>query len=58
MPEDPSLRSINTSAAECAHGTFSRIRKSLSYMNEENATLFLWSMVQIWNRRKLQKAGM
>ncbi|KAL8277421.1 hypothetical protein RQP46_010143 [Phenoliferia psychrophenolica] len=53
MKQDPSLRTLNSSAAECAHGTLARTKKSLSYMNEEHGLLFMWVMIQVWNRRKI-----
>lgn len=40
MKYDPSLRVANGSAAECGNSGLARIRKTLSYMNEEHAILF------------------
>lgn len=55
MKQDEILRELNSSAAECAHGTIRRIQKSLSYMNEENTILFMDVMILMWNRRKIVK---
>ncbi|WVQ89298.1 hypothetical protein IAS59_003052 [Cryptococcus gattii] len=43
-----------TSAAESGHAMLRRIRKSLSYMSEGNANLFLWVAIQALKRRKLE----
>lgn len=57
MHQDPELRTLNSSAAECAHGTLRRTKKSLSYMNEEHGIMFMWVMIQVWNRRKIVGLG-
>ena len=57
MQADPSLRKINSSAAECAHSGFGHIAHSLSFMNEEHAALVLWAVIQIHNRKKLIQTG-
>ncbi|POY70585.1 hypothetical protein BMF94_6409 [Rhodotorula taiwanensis] len=54
---DPDLKRINTSLAETAHATLRRIKKSISYMLEMHAILFLWVSIQLFNRRKLRKMG-
>lgn len=54
MAQDPILRQVNGSAAECARGTVGRIQKSLSYMNEEHGIQQMWVMIQVWNGRKLK----
>jgi hypothetical protein len=46
------LRSVNSSAAECSNSGLSRIRKSVSYMNEENAILYAHTFLSVWNRRR------
>lgn len=58
MEADPALRKINSSIAECAHATLGRIRKSMSYMNEAHATIYLWTAVQVHNRTRLLRKGM
>jgi hypothetical protein len=55
MAADPELRKLNTSAAECAHSTINRIRKSLRYMTEGHAILLLNTMIQLWNRKMLRE---
>jgi hypothetical protein len=55
MAVDPELRKLNSSAAECAHSTINRIRKSLRYMKEGNAILLMNSMIHAWNRKILRK---
>ncbi|GAA5942840.1 hypothetical protein JCM1841_005602 [Sporobolomyces salmonicolor] len=57
MKEDPTLRMLNSSAAEGGHSTLGRVRKSISYMNESHANIFLWVMVQVHNRRLTLKMG-
>jgi hypothetical protein len=54
---DPDLGYINTSLAETAHSTLRRIKKSISFMLEAHAILFLWVAIQLFNRRKLRKMG-
>lgn len=58
MAADPALQKINSSIAECGHATLARIRKSMSYMNEEHATLFFWTAVQVHNRVRLLRKKM
>ncbi|GAA5968822.1 hypothetical protein JCM11641_000745 [Rhodosporidiobolus odoratus] len=55
MRADPALRSVNTSAAECAHSTLRRIRKSMRYMTEGHGILLMHTAIQCWNREKLEK---
>lgn len=57
MKEQPEFQEIFTSAAECGHAMLRRICKSLSYMSEGNANLFLWVAIQGLNRRKLESLG-
>ncbi|GAA5857666.1 hypothetical protein JCM5353_003309 [Sporobolomyces roseus] len=57
MPYNSDLFEANSSAAECAHATIGRIRKSLSYSNEKNGTVLLWIAISVWNRRKLILIG-
>ncbi|GAA5993703.1 hypothetical protein JCM11641_004843 [Rhodosporidiobolus odoratus] len=55
MRADPDLRAVNTSAAECAHSTLRRIRKSMRYMTEGHGILLMHTAIQRWNREKLEK---
>lgn len=55
MRQDLNLQRLNSSVAEGAHSVLKRIKKSISYMSERHAILFMWSMVQVWNRRMILK---
>ncbi|KAF6763284.1 hypothetical protein DFP72DRAFT_801056 [Ephemerocybe angulata] len=52
---DPSLTSINSSAAECGNGALRRIRKSVSYMGQERAIIYTKVFLSVWNRLKLRR---
>ena len=47
-----SLQSVNTSAAECSNSGLNRIRKSVSYMGQNNAILLMYVYLCVWNRRR------
>lgn len=47
---DSSLDVINSSAAECGNSGLTRIRKPVSYMTQEHATLYIWVFISLWNR--------
>jgi len=47
-----SLQSVNTSAAECSNSGLNRIRKSVSYMGQNNAILLTYVYLCVWNRRR------
>jgi len=50
---DPRLLAINSSAAECGNGGISRIRKSVSYMNQDRAIMYTKVFLSVWNRLKV-----
>jgi hypothetical protein len=52
---NPSLKTINSSAAECGNSGLGKIRKSTSYMTEEHAIWLCWAMIMVWNRTQRQK---
>ena len=52
---DPALRDVNSSAAECGNGGLKRIRKSVSYMGQDNSIVYTRAFLAMWNRRKLRK---
>ncbi|KAH6881227.1 hypothetical protein BKA70DRAFT_1378010 [Coprinopsis sp. MPI-PUGE-AT-0042] len=52
---DPRLVPINSSAAECGNGALKRIRKSVSYMSQERAIIYIKVFLSIWNRVRFQK---
>lgn len=49
----PDLKHVNSSAAECGNSGLSRIRKSVSYMSEAHAILYVHTYLSVWNRRRL-----
>ncbi|KAF8987850.1 hypothetical protein BDQ17DRAFT_1393479 [Cyathus striatus] len=52
---DPRLKTLNSSAAECGNSVIARIRKSVSYMGQYRATLYMRTFLSIWNRSKTRK---
>lgn len=54
---DPTLSSLNSSAAECGNGALRRIRKSVSYMGQERAIIYTKVFLSIWNRLKILRLG-
>jgi hypothetical protein len=50
MQVRPSIMAVNSSAAECSNSGLSRIRKSVSYMNEIHAVSFTYIYLCVWNR--------
>jgi hypothetical protein len=46
------LQEVNTSSAECSNSGLSRIRKSVSYMNQQHAILLTYVYICLWNRRR------
>jgi hypothetical protein len=54
---DPRLLAINSSAAECGNGGISRIRKSVSYMNQDRAIMYTKVFLSVWNRFKARRLG-
>ncbi|OXB38426.1 hypothetical protein J007_01805 [Cryptococcus neoformans] len=51
----PNLRMVNSIVAEGNHSILRRLRKSLSYMNEEHFLCFFDMAIQAMNRRALLK---
>lgn len=47
-----SIRNLNSSAAECSNSGLSRIRKSVSYMDQKHAICFTYVYLCIWNRKR------
>jgi Kyakuja-Dileera-Zisupton transposase len=47
------LLHINSNAAECSNSGLSRIRKTISYMNEKHAILYTHVYVSVWNRLRI-----
>lgn len=50
----PQLAKVNSSAAECGNSGLHRIRKSISYMSQGRAVLYIKVFISVWNRRKLR----
>ncbi|KAJ7574366.1 hypothetical protein C8J56DRAFT_803143 [Mycena floridula] len=50
---DPRLKGLNSSAAECGNGVLTRVRKSISYMAQSRAILYLRTFLCHVNRLKL-----
>ena len=50
------LMPINSSAAECSNSGLSRIRKSISYMDQTHAVLYTYVYLSVWNRKRQLKA--
>jgi hypothetical protein len=47
---DPSLKAINSSAGEMGNSCIHRIRKSLSYMTQSHAILYITTFLSLYNR--------
>jgi hypothetical protein len=52
MQVRPQLSRVNSSAAECSNSGLSRIRKSISYMDQKHAILFTYIYLCVWNRKR------
>ena len=52
MQVRPPLTAVNSSAAECSNSGLSRIRKSISYMDQKHAILFTYMYLCVWNRKR------
>ncbi|ODN76259.1 hypothetical protein L202_06189 [Cryptococcus amylolentus CBS 6039] len=48
---------INSSIAESNHLLLNRLRKSLSYMNERDSSMYLWIVIQSLNRSSMLRKG-
>ena len=55
MQVRPEVININTSAAECSNSGLSRIKKSISYMDQKHAILYTYVYLCVWNRRQERK---
>ncbi|KAE8225239.1 hypothetical protein CF319_g1987 [Tilletia indica] len=53
MANDPKLRHLNSSAAECGNSGLSRIKKSVSYSSATHAIAITRHFLSLWNRRKI-----
>ena len=51
---DPRLSNINSSAAECGNSRIARIRKSVSYMSQDQAIIYTKVFISIWNRMRIR----
>ncbi|TEB16096.1 hypothetical protein FA13DRAFT_1591943, partial [Coprinellus micaceus] len=49
---NPHLSSINSSATECGNGVLRKICKSVSYMSQEWAIIYIKVFLSIWNRTR------
>jgi len=49
---DLDVNGLNSSAAECGNAGLLRIRKSMSYMREDHAIVFVGVFLSIWNRNQ------
>ncbi|EJD35014.1 hypothetical protein AURDEDRAFT_75654, partial [Auricularia subglabra TFB-10046 SS5] len=52
---DPSLDKYNSSAAESGNSAMARIRKSMSYMTQRHAIIFVQVFLSLWNRVKQRR---
>jgi hypothetical protein len=52
MQVQPAIGSINSSAAECSNSGLKRIRKSVSYMDQNHAFMFTYVYLSVWNRKR------
>ncbi|KAK4698664.1 hypothetical protein P7C70_g7609, partial [Phenoliferia sp. Uapishka_3] len=55
MSTDPTLKYVNSSAAECGNNGLGRIRLSMSYMTQEHAVALCRLFTNVWNRVKIIK---
>lgn len=49
---DLDIEGINSSAAECGNSGLRRIRKSMSYMRQDHAIIFVYVFLALWNRNQ------
>ena len=52
---DPRLAKVNTSAAECGNSGLGHIRKSVSYMGQDRAVIYIRTFIAVWNRLKIRR---
>ncbi|KIJ34023.1 hypothetical protein M422DRAFT_182664, partial [Sphaerobolus stellatus SS14] len=55
LQHDPQIQLINTSAAEVGNSGASKIRKSVSYMTQQHAIIFIKAYLDIMNRCRTAK---
>ncbi|KAE8217837.1 hypothetical protein CF326_g9326 [Tilletia indica] len=55
MANDPELRHLNSSAAECGNAGLSRIKKSVAYSTAPHAIALTRHFLSLWNRRKIKE---
>ena len=55
MAVDPDLSKVNSSAAECGNNGIQQIRKSVSYISQEQAIMYTKVFVSVWNRMHIRK---
>ncbi|KAK0542312.1 hypothetical protein OC845_006684, partial [Tilletia horrida] len=53
MANNPDLRHLNSSAAECGNAGLSRIKKSVAYATAPHAIAITRHFLSLWNRRKI-----
>ena len=49
---DPQLRQVNSSAAECGNAGLRKIRRPLSYMSQRHAIVYTMTFLSVWNRAR------
>ena len=52
---DPGLSRVNSSAAECGNEGLGQIRKSVSYMGQKWAIIYMKIFTSVWNRIVMRK---
>ncbi|KAE8184203.1 hypothetical protein CF336_g7887 [Tilletia laevis] len=57
MRNDPALQHLYSSAAECGNSGLSRIKKTVSFCNQEHAVALVRVFLCVWNRRKKLRMG-
>ncbi|TEB36925.1 hypothetical protein FA13DRAFT_1752581 [Coprinellus micaceus] len=50
---NPALSTINSSAGECGNSGLKRIRKSVSYMTQDRAVIYIHVYLALWNRLRV-----
>lgn len=52
---NPELARANSSAAECGNSGLTKIRKSVGYMRQDRAIMYVRVFIAIWNRKQIRK---
>ncbi|KAK0553335.1 hypothetical protein OC846_002580 [Tilletia horrida] len=55
MANDPTLRHLNSSAAECGNAGLGRIKKSVAYATAPHAVAITKHFLSLWNRQKIRE---